>query len=129
MFKAVSCWVGAISTGGELPPVVGQGGLWVAVHRGCGGEAFDDVANGGVWVSPAGDDVSGVVIKDSQDGDASMTCECPVAVVHLPCFVGLVGLEADPGAAGAFLGLRGDAAVVGKYSVDCVARSCLVTPW
>ena len=62
----------------------------------CGGEACDDVSNGGAGVCAAGDDEAGVVIEDGEDHDAFVCGDGPVAVVHLPGFVGLAGLESYP---------------------------------
>lgn len=62
----------------------------------CSREAFDDVADGGAGVCAAGDDEAGVLIEDGEDDDAFVCGDGPVAVVHLPGFVGLVGLESYP---------------------------------
>lgn len=85
---------------------------------GCGSEAFDDVSDGGVGVCAAGDDEAGVVVEDGEDHDAFVDGDGPVAVVHLPGFVGLVGLESYPRAAWTLLGLGCDVSVVGEHPVD-----------
>jgi hypothetical protein len=49
-----------------------------------------------------------VVVDDVADLDAGAVGEGPVSDVGLPAFVGLFGGEADEGALGPLVGLRGD---------------------
>ena len=62
----------------------------------CVNKTFHDVCHGSVVVGVARDDEPGMVIQDGEDDYALVSCDGPVTVVHLPCFVRLIGLESCP---------------------------------
>ena len=62
----------------------------------CINEAFYDVSYGGIVEGAAGDDEPGMVVQDGEDSYSLVTCDGPVTVVHLPCFIGLICLKSYP---------------------------------
>ena len=74
---------------------------WMRAGRGVGGvgEAGDDIGAGDAAVGGAGQQVSGVVVEPVEDLGVGAVGQSPVGEVGLPAFVGLLGGEADVGAA------------------------------
>jgi hypothetical protein len=90
---------------GEDRAVVGEHRCGQSVGGDRGGDAGQDVSGLEDLEGVAGQGQAGVVVEQVEDLDLSGVGECPVGDVGLPELVGLVGLEAFPGRARAFLGL------------------------
>ena len=91
--------------------------------QGCGvSEGVHDDLAGDSRVRGEVEEVAGVVIDPPNDLDFFAGREAVVCEVRLRHFVGLCGLEPDPGRTRTFLGLRGDHGCVGEDAPDRGAR-------